>query len=175
MRKILFLSFLFSLFLCPLINSQEVAPESLEPTPENIDPAPIPENQDSQAPEQKTPEIIIPKEEQKKPETEEIKTPEGNNYNKIPENTEKTEEIQKSQENSLNLEELPEVTYQEKPKLEIEVEPEKPDTNPHRPGPSDEFIMEWEKVMGDFIPEDITTFKIESKSQEVKEKKSWIF
>jgi len=34
-------------------------------------------------------------------------------------------------------------------------------------GPSDEFIMEWEKVMGNFVPEDITTFKIEGKSSEV--------
>lgn len=37
----------------------------------------------------------------------------------------------------------------------------------NKPGPSDEFIMEWEKVMGNFVPEDITTFKIEAGGTEV--------
>lgn len=43
---------------------------------------------------------------------------------------------------------------------------ETPENKP-APGPSDDFIREWEQVMGDFIPEDISTFKMQAKSTEV--------
>lgn len=34
-------------------------------------------------------------------------------------------------------------------------------------GPSEEFIKDWENVMGEFVPEDITTFFLEGKNIEV--------
>lgn len=63
-----------------------------------------------------------------------------------------------------NVEENPEIS-QETPKSYEN--PEDYPENRVNPGPSDDFIREWESVMGDFIPEDISTFKMQGKSTEV--------
>lgn len=166
-------TWLCSLFLLLLITcsvfSQESStenPEAVEtgiPTPENFDPEPVPETRNSdrgiqieeyansaEQPDEKTKEssqIIDANEE----------TPKENDANSMGTEGNKVKEA----DPSLDQPFAGETDNQQEPDYP-------PGEGPSdKPGPSDEFIMEWEKVMGDFIPEDITTFKIEGKSAEV--------
>ena len=135
--------------------------------------------------EDKQPEVI-PQDNEK---TTEDKQPEENN--EIPKNNEESKETPENNENPTNTEvnnenpenpqnnensdnfvdnpeisNKPDVTISvEQPQdIEIELPPEKEKAYP---GPSEEFIKEWELVMGEFIPEDITTFKMDARSREV--------
>ena len=159
MTKILFFGFLCLFLLVSFVNSQEASPEPSEPIPENLDPSPTSETIETEPPISENKDTPTPENSQN---TENDVPPQDESINtRTEDNPISNEQPQENQEEEV----LPEIQYQEPEPIPIHnVEPivEK------RPGPSDEFIMEWEKVMGNFIPEDITTFRIEEKSTEVR-------
>ena len=158
MTKILFFGFLCLFLLVSFVNSQESSPEPSEPIPENLDPVPTPETKETETPISENKDTPPPENSQN---TENTAEPQNESINTKTEDTPiSNEQSQETQEE----EALPEIHYQEPEPIPIHnVDP----IAEKRPGPSDEFIMEWEKVMGNFIPEDITTFRIEEKSTEV--------
>lgn len=160
MTKILFFSFLCLFLLVSFVNSQETSPESSEAIPENLDPAPTPETKETEPPISENKDSPTPENPQNT--ANDAQTQDESINTKTEDNPISNEQPQENQAE----EALPEIQYQEPETIPLHnVDPI--DEN-KRPGPSDEFIMEWEKVMGNFIPEDITTFRIEEKSTEVR-------